>query len=358
MTEAPVPRACIDRTLSEEQAVNRRLVAGSEPVPRRAGLRLAVALKKKWTNGRELRVAFLDGPPILHERVAEEAIRWTETANLGFDFGGPAANADLRVTFAGTGSWSFVGTDAGNIPADQPTICLGWLLPDTPIEMLRPAVLHEFGHALGAIHEHQNPAEGVPWDRGAVYAFYGGPPNRWSSEDVDVNIFAKYDEEITQYSAFDSHSIMVYPIPDTLTIGDFSVGWNSGLSATDRQWIGIAYPPQDPDPFELEVDGPAIEADIGSHGEWDEYRFRVKTAASYVLETEGSTDVMMAVAGPDDPERIVAEDDDGGLESNARIEAVLERGSYVAKLWHHWPTGTGSYTLALRRGEAQPEDAE
>ncbi len=47
---------------------------------------------------------------------------------------------------------------------------MGWLEPDTPNDEYRRVVLHEFGHALGGIHEHQSPASGViPWDKPKVY---------------------------------------------------------------------------------------------------------------------------------------------------------------------------------------------
>ena len=34
----------------------------------------------------------------------------------------------------------------------------GWLEPDTELREYQRVVRHEFGHALGMIHEHQNPA--------------------------------------------------------------------------------------------------------------------------------------------------------------------------------------------------------
>ena len=37
----------------------------------------------------------------------------------------------------------------------------GWIDADSPEEELRSVVLHEFGHALGLIHEHQNPLSGI-----------------------------------------------------------------------------------------------------------------------------------------------------------------------------------------------------
>jgi hypothetical protein len=38
-------------------------------------------------------------------------------------------------------------------------------------------VIHEFGHALGLIHEHQNPSGGIQWNKPVVCRYYEGPPN-------------------------------------------------------------------------------------------------------------------------------------------------------------------------------------
>lgn len=89
-------------------------------------------------------------------------------------------------------------------------------------------------------------------------------------------------------------------------------------------------------------------AEIGEHGEWDEFHFWVERESKIVVETEGPTDVVMALAGPDDPEAIVAQDDDGGESYNARVETVVVPGSYVVRVWHQWPTGTGKYGVSVR----------
>jgi serralysin len=56
-------------------------------------------------------------------------------------------------------------------------------------------VVHEFGHALGCIHEHQSPTEHLHWDKQAVYDEFTGPPNNWSEADIDSNILEKYSPE-------------------------------------------------------------------------------------------------------------------------------------------------------------------
>ena len=65
----------------------------------------------------------------------------------------------------------------------------GWLRPGTPLEEYMRVVLHEFGHALGLIHERQNPSGGIQWNKPVVYRYYQGPPNFWVPQQVDINLF-------------------------------------------------------------------------------------------------------------------------------------------------------------------------
>jgi hypothetical protein len=151
-------------------------------------------------------------------------------------------DADIRISFSEPGSWSYIGTECRTVPAEEATMNFGWLSPDSTADVVSRVVLHEFGHALGCIHEHQNPAGGILWDKAAVYEYYGGPPNNWSRADVDENIFATYDKDLTFHSQVDPDSIMMYPIPRSLTRNGFEVDWNTQLSPLDEEFIRAAYP--------------------------------------------------------------------------------------------------------------------
>lgn len=50
-----------------------------------------------------------------------------------------------------------------------------------------------------------------------------GPPNNWSKEEVDNNLFARFSTDITSFTDFDQTSIMLYTIPNKHTIGDYEV---------------------------------------------------------------------------------------------------------------------------------------
>ena len=113
----------------------------------------------KWNTGSVITVRFLEGNEDLKRRVKKVAEEWTASgmANLTLEFRNNAPT-DIRIAFQqGNGSWSYLGTMCRQIPEPEPTMNYGWLTPTSPDDELRRVVLHEFGHALGLIHEHQNP---------------------------------------------------------------------------------------------------------------------------------------------------------------------------------------------------------
>lgn len=71
-----------------------------------------------------------------------------------------AIGGDVRINFSFTSFWSYVGTNCKNVHADRPIIQLTSIDDSesrlTPHEM--HSILHECGHMLGFVHEHQSPA--------------------------------------------------------------------------------------------------------------------------------------------------------------------------------------------------------
>jgi hypothetical protein len=311
--------------------------------------RAAVEVVKLWENGRTLKVKFLDGAPDVQAKVEAIAKEWEEVANLQLRFV-TSGNADIRISFAEKGfSWSTVGTDATTVPRGEATMNYGWLEPSTSMREYQRVVRHEFGHALGMIHEHQNPAaaDAIPWDKPKVYAYYA--QQGWTQEDTDFNIFQTYDEDATNFTAFDPLSIMAYAIPDSLTVGSYSIGWNTALSDVDREFMGTQYPATVKPLQELVVGGSRVAADLASPGETDSYHLVVEDEATYILTTTGGTDTVLTLLGPDDASAVFAWDDDLGAGTNARLVRKLRSGEYWVTVRHQDPTGTGAYDVGVTR---------
>jgi hypothetical protein len=203
----------------------------------------ALLNEARWNPGDQIRVRFVDGDPGVHQRVRAVADRWTEPgmADLAFQFV-EDGDAEIRVAFQqGDGSWSYLGTQCRDIPTDQPTMNYGWLTPDSPDDELQRVVLHEFGHAIGLIHEHQNPEGGIDWNEPAVIADLSGPPNNWDEATIRHNVLDHYAAEAVTATDVDRDSIMMYPIPAAWTNDGFSADLNTDLSEQDRQLISEVY---------------------------------------------------------------------------------------------------------------------
>ena len=69
-----------------------------------------------------------------------------------------------------------------------------------------------------------------------------------------------------------------------------------------------------------------------------------------MIDTLGRTDVVMKLFGPDNETALIAEDDDSGVGTNARISVELIPGSYYVQVRHYSRTGgTGDYTIKVIR---------
>jgi len=217
---------------------------GAQLPPQQAYSSKGAALRAAlWEPGETITIKFMDGSPALQERVKETAKQWLEHANLRFSFVA-SGDADIRIAFQqGNGSWSYIGENCRQIPADEPTMNFGWLDDASSDEDVHSVVLHEFGHAIGLIHEHQNPKDRIRWNREAVVNDLSSPPNNWDLPTIEHNMFKAYAEDETIATSVDAGSIMMYPIPASWTEGGyFSAGFNSALSPLDKVIAREAYP--------------------------------------------------------------------------------------------------------------------
>ena len=335
------PRVCIDRVLPRDLLRPQRIIA-------RAGVsRAIVDPKKLWVTGSTLRVRFMGGTPTEQGKAKQQALWWSEHANLILDFNN-APDAEIRVAFDGSdGAWSYVGTDARGIPAREPTMNLGFLDGGT--------AAHEFGHAIGLHHEHQNPKGGIEWNEEVVIQDLSGPPNNWTEEQIRHNVLSKYRLDQVRGTDFDQNSIMLYFFPDTWVKTGKGTKENEVLSDLDKSFIAAeyAYPRDRKKVIEIGVNAnDPTSAEIGQLGEEDIFTFMAKQRGRYIVSTGGKTDLVMKLFGPERNTALVAEDDDSGVALNARIVADLIPGRYTVQIRHfNLSNGTGSYNVSVRMDE-------
>ncbi len=247
----------------------------------------SVILKSRVWNPQEmaLTVAFLGGSEDLREKIISTVNAWSTAADIRFDFGTPGAfhewtradvtyKASIRIAFDQQGYWSFIGSDsidpsvAGPAQASMNFQGFSQGLPDD----WQGVILHEFGHAIGFEHEHQSPGSNcnaefryqddpgyvatkdmygsfVPDSQGrrpGIYTVLGGPPNDWTSQQVDFNLRQLANTSDLRFSAFDVKSIMMYSFQSWMFVnGDQSSCYtpeNQILSQQDQRAALEVYP--------------------------------------------------------------------------------------------------------------------
>lgn len=204
----------------------------------------AVILKDyRWQTGQTIKIKFLNGDAYFQEKVKKYASVWLHYANLKFEYVDIDDHADVKIAFkwdCDYSTWSRVGIDCHRAKQYEPTVNFGWFDYTTTEKEFRRVILHEFGHVLGLLHEHQHPESDIKWNKSFVYSYYEN--NGWNKETVDNNIFDKYSTLQTNYSEFDEKSIMLYAIHPDFTLDGYSINWNYDLSDVDIEFISEVYP--------------------------------------------------------------------------------------------------------------------
>jgi hypothetical protein len=214
---------------------------------------------KIWTTEYpQIRVCFFAGSQPLRARIAKVAMEWKGAApGLVFDFGSTedprmcAAGEvnHIRIGFRHVGYWSLVGQDSIKLAGqDEQSMNFQGFDASPPKDAeFHATVLHEFGHAIGLEHEHQNPLskckEEFDWDQ--IYTWLAGPPNYWSKDQVDFNMGALNEQGLLT-SSFDNKSVMLYTFPGSFfKQGEKASCYNppnDSLSGGDRDIVAALYP--------------------------------------------------------------------------------------------------------------------
>lgn len=202
---------------------------------------LAVMLSTKWDK-KVITVKFLDRSPYLEKLITAFAKEWEEYANIEFNFV-ENQDADVRITLSLDGtSWSKLGKQCLSVTNQlEPTMNFGWFNEHTNADEIRRTTLHEFGHVLGCIHEHQHPDGKIPWNPYVIRRVYTAALHK-TEEWIETNILGSFPTADISNSSYDEKSIMHYPFGEMFTTTGKSYGINWELSDQDKLFIGSCYP--------------------------------------------------------------------------------------------------------------------
>lgn len=193
-----------------------------------------------WENGSELRVKFFSGSRAMRDRVMAYAQEWEYFVNLKF-VEVSSGDAEIRVNLDNKGGHnSMIGLLCASVPQNQKTMNLD-TTDFVTYDAMHRTVLHEFGHAIGFLHEHYSPKSTISWNKELVYQELYRTQG-WDRPTVDVNMFQVYKYSYTHGTVYDPTSIMHYPIVARWTLNGYSVPWNNQLSIGDKVLAGTLYP--------------------------------------------------------------------------------------------------------------------
>lgn len=239
-----------------------RIAAAGAPAPTRAFLSVLTA--KFWgRTPKPFPVSFVETTSdALRSRILSHMNAWGATTDLSFvDTRGAGI---VRITRAGRGYWSYLGTDILSVPDTQPTMCLQGFSMGTPESEYKRVVRHETGHTLGFPHEHMRKALVERIDPEKAYAHFLRTQG-WDRPTVDQQVLTPLDENSILGTPADETSIMCYQLPGAITKDGDPILGGTDINDTDYAFAGRLYPKSRVDPHGDEKLGSPDEI-----GDWDE----------------------------------------------------------------------------------------
>lgn len=248
---------------------------------------------KTWENGSVLLVKFMNnvGSPAIRERITRYAKEWEKFANITLKFvpdNTPTTNIRIRLGSRRDklGHNSAVGVDNDQRAQTRQTMNLDTSdfldhdffitelktggpfykflqakgkdltkytypqfyddiidypspLPRFKEKVAKGTTMHEFGHALGLLHEQSYPGA-IKWNKDTVYKYY--ERHDWDKAKTDFNVLEVSEQFFTNGTAYDPKSIMHYSIPSWQTLDGYSVDENYEMSDGDKRIIAAMYP--------------------------------------------------------------------------------------------------------------------
>lgn len=198
-----------------------------------------------WPQHSTVKISFI-GMTKEQERFTKENInKWAPHVNLKFEFT-DKPDGDIRIKADNNfkNGWSRIGTVAKSFPSDSHTMLIGFAKSEG--SHTAAVIQHEFGHALGLLHEHQHPDNNLDFNHERLYQI--AEEKGKSRRDVDYNVLRKYDPADVTTSKYDQKSIMHYPFRRSSLNSGKEITRNFELSAGDISFARSLYPPKSATP--------------------------------------------------------------------------------------------------------------
>lgn len=247
-------RICKEVALSDEESVlaSQRAIAefpANAPRNEYDPQRIAVLASKWWgARSTELTVGFMEQTSAaFRDMLMGHANAWGEFCAVKFRW--TQTDPIIRVAFGSGGYWSYLGTDCLGIPKSKQTMNLEGFTTRTPEAEWRRVVRHEFGHALGAPHEHARKEIIELLDAEKVIADFGRTQG-WDRSQVVAQILTPLEERSLMGASpsADLASIMTYQFRASVTKSGRAIPGGHDFSPTDREFMAKIYPRPDQPP--------------------------------------------------------------------------------------------------------------
>jgi serralysin len=326
------------------------------------------AFLNSWPNTL-LKVFFMSGTSAKLRRVVMDQIAaWSECCAVTFQETTNLLDSQIRLDFRRTlGHFSAVGVDANGTPRDQTmNLDMNDLSVDDPYN--RGVILHEFGHAIGMVHEHSSPASTINFkdaDDPDMRAFFE-PRGIRGRDAINFNVINRYKAtQMKKFSDFDRDSIMLYAFPTSILRSGEGTKQNTVLSATDKKFANMLYPKNGPvvdnsnradsQTFTIALGGDAVEAKLAANSTV-EFKLNIPSAqggSDIVIYTTGSTQVVMKLADSVGKDLTPSDTPNHGtpdfMNEVIKVRAI-PAGDYKVTIVHPSARGGGSFKLQARTG--------
>lgn len=227
-------------------------------------IHIAMLTTKYWgPSSRDLPTSFLE--PISNE-LADKIIRylneWNKHCSVRFV---RSSKGLIRITLAGQGYWSYLGTDVLHIAEHEPTMCLQAFTVRTSESEWNRVVPHEAGHTLGFVHEHMRPDVVNRLDQQKTISYFLRTQG-WKPAVTMSQVLSPLKESQLTGTRADEDSIMCYQLPGSITKDGKPIKGGLKIDELDAKFAASIYPKvsqPEPEVDEEERKDMDISADFG-----------------------------------------------------------------------------------------------